>query len=78
MTTEEATYIMDKWFPIRDGALNNKTIGVWNEAERILRGWDTTQPRSCSCEYRTQARLVKSFFSQHESKVRELYGKASV
>lgn len=78
MTTEEAVYIMEKWYPIRDMALNNKTIGVWYEAERILRGWDKTQPRSCSCEYRTLARLVKSFFSQHEATIKELYGKASV
>ena len=78
MTTKEAVYIMEKWFPIRDGALNNPTIGVWYETERILRGWDKTQPRSCSCEYRVLARLVKSFFSQYESEIRELYGEAQI
>jgi len=78
MTTEEATYIMEKWYPIRDGAFYNPTIGIWNEAERILRGWDKPQPRSCSCEYKTQARMVKSFFSQYETQIRELYGKTSV
>lgn len=78
MTTEEAVYIVEKWYPIRDGSLNKKTIGVWYEAERILRGWDKTQPRSCSCEYRTLARLVKSYYSQYESKVMELYGEAQV
>lgn len=78
MTTEEAVYIVEKWYPIRDMALNNKTIGVWYEAERILRGWDKTQPRSCSCEYRTLARLVKSYYSQYESQVMELYGETQV
>lgn len=78
MTTEEAVYIMEKWYPIKDMALNNKTISVWYEAERILRGWDKTQPRSCSCEYRTLARLVHSFYSQYETEIKKLYGKAQV
>ena len=73
MTLEEAVYIMEKWYPIRDGSLNKKTIGVWFEAERILRGWDKIQVRTCSCEYKTLARLVKSFFSQYETEIRGLY-----
>ncbi len=76
MTTEEAVYIVEKWYPIRDGALRSNTIGVWYEAERILRGWDEIQARSCSCEYKTLARMVKSFYSQYEAEIKELYGKA--
>ena len=75
MTIEEAVYIVEKWYPIRNGSLNKKTIGVWYEAERILRRWDNAQPRSCSCEYRTLARLVHSFYNQYETEVKELYEK---
>jgi len=73
MTREEAVYLVEKWYPIRDLALRNSTIDVWYEAERILRGWDKTQPRGCKCEYRTLARLVKSFYSQYETEIKELY-----
>ena len=78
MTQSEAVYIVEKWYPIRDMALKNNTIDVWLEAERILRGWDKIQSRSCSCEYKALARMVKSFYSQYEVDIKELYGETQV
>lgn len=78
MTTEEAVWIVEVFDKVRDLALRNKTIDKWYEAERILRGWDKTQPRSCSCEYRTLARLVQSFRSQYDSEIMRLYNEAKL
>jgi len=76
MTREEAIWIVDEFDKVRDLALNNKTINKWYEAERILRGWNKTQPRSCKCEYRTLARLVQSFREQYDSQIMELYAES--
>lgn len=76
MTKEEAVYIVDVWEPIKNFGLNSKNINIWYEAERILRGWDKIQPRGCSCEYKTLARLVHSFREQYDNDVMRLYGEA--
>ena len=43
------------------------------EAERILRGWDATKPRGCSCEYPSLTRMTHSFYQQYESQILEIY-----
>ena len=43
------------------------------EAERILRGWDATKPRGCSCEYPALTRMTHSFYQQYESQILEIY-----
>lgn len=73
MTTEEAVYIVEQWVPIKDRGLTNKTIDVWYETERILRGWTKPQHRGCKCEYKALSRMVHSFYSQYESEINELY-----
>ena len=43
------------------------------EAERILRGWDATKPRGCSCEFPSLTRMTHSFYQQYESQILDIY-----
>ena len=45
----------------------------YEEAERILRGWDKTNPRSCSCDFPALTRITNSFFEQYQAQILELY-----
>jgi len=45
----------------------------YEEAERILRGWNKTNPRSCSCDFPALTRITNSFFEQYEAQILELY-----
>ena len=45
----------------------------YEKAEMILRGWDKTNPRSCSCDFPALTRITNSFFEQYQAQILELY-----
>jgi len=45
----------------------------YEEAERLLRGWDKPNVRTCSCEYTALTRVTNSFYDQYEAQIMEKY-----
>ena len=45
----------------------------YEKAEMILRGWNKTNPRSCSCDFPALTRITNSFFEQYEAQIMEIY-----
>ena len=48
----------------------------YEKAEMILRGWDKTNPRSCSCDFPALTRITNSFFEQYEAQIMEIYNES--
>ena len=74
MEKTEAKWIVD-YFDTQcaNRGFKNGVKECYLEAERILRGWDKIQPRSCSCEYPALTRMVHSMREQYDSQIMELY-----
>ena len=73
MTTEEAVWLVDVFLPYWNQGLRGKTMPIWYEAERILRGKTEIEPRSCVCHWKGMAMEVKARYSQRQTEIETLY-----
>jgi hypothetical protein len=74
LNKEQAVWLVDVFKATAYGrGFKGNVYQNYLEAERILRGWDTTKPRGCSCEFPSLTRMVNSFYDQYEPQIMELY-----
>ena len=73
MTTEEAVWLVEVFLPKWNHGLRGNTMDYWYEAERILKGADKIEPRSCPCHWKGLAMEVKARYSQHQETITKLY-----
>ena len=66
MVQEQAIWIEETWKPKCYQRMWKKDVPALSyEAEKIMRGWENTHPRSCTCEYRNAAIQINSLYDQH-------------
>ena len=78
LTTEDAKWIIEYYDKEVNGrTLRGKVMEGYYEAERILSGWDKTQPRGCSCQWRQVAMGVHALRNRHNDEIIKLYEQAT-
>ena len=67
MTQEQAKWLVEVWNPRCYQRIWRKEVpGMSFEAERIMKGWEHSQPRSCTCHYKAAALQINSLYDQNE------------
>lgn len=72
LNKQQSSYILDGEKKYAGRIMKGDTLSWYYETERLLRGWDTTKPRGCSCEYRALANEVHSLIGQHRSYIESI------
>ena len=72
MTQEQAKWLEEVWKPRCYQRIWRKEVpGMSFEAERIMRGWEHSQPRSCTCHYKAAAVQINSLYDQYQQLILE-------
>jgi len=74
LSKQQAQYILDgeQKYIVGSRILKGEVLNWYYETERLLRGWDATQPRGCSCEYKALATNVRSLIGQYKSYIESI------
>lgn len=72
LSKQQAQSILDGEKRFAGRIMKGDVLAWYYEAERLLRGWETTKPRGCSCEYRALANEVHSLIGQHKSYIESI------
>ena len=79
MTQKEAIFLKEEFEKNALGLiLKGRVLDTYYEAERILRGWDKPNRRSCSCDFKNMARITTSLFEQNYETINKLYEQAKM
>ena len=79
MTQKDAIFLKEEFEKNALGRiLKGRVLDTYYEAERILRGWDKPQRRSCSCDFKNMARITTSLFEQNYDTINKLYEQAKM
>ena len=73
LTYDEAKWLVDFSKNTLGLRLQGKVVEDYYEAERLLRGLDKIDRRSCTCHYKSLAKMVSSLWDQYKQQVTEVY-----